>query len=230
MEGSIPPYACLSHRWGAEEVSFREWQNRGIVAIDEKEGYKKVFEACRQARIDGLDYLWADTCCIDKTSSAELSEAINSMWNWYRDCVFCIAYLADVNDTTTDGHLEQHDDHNLAASAWFLRAWTLQELLAPRDVRLFNSHWAPIGTKAELAGAISGITDIHVKAILGFSTKDWSIAQRMSWASSRNATRTEDIAYSLCGGRCHLFEPFDENSVLRHHSTTHCVLSSSGKV
>jgi len=199
VEGSIPPYACFSHRWGSEEVTFQEWQDRSNVAIDTKDGYGKVIAACRQAKIDGLNYLWADTCCIDKTSSAELSEAINSMWIWYRECVFCIAYLADVNDTVLDGHLTSHDEHTLAASEWFLRAWTLQELLAPSDVRFFNLNWALIGTKVQLADEISNIANIHREAVTKFSIKEWSIAQRMSWASSRKATRTEDVAYSLLG-------------------------------
>lgn len=48
-----------------------------------KKGYSKILGACNQARLDRLQYLWVDTNCIDKSSSAELSEAINSMYDWY---------------------------------------------------------------------------------------------------------------------------------------------------
>ena len=75
----IPPYAILSHTWGAdgEEVTFKDL----VESIGKnKTGYKKI-EFCRnQAAIDGLHFFWVGTCCIDKSSSAELCEAINSMF------------------------------------------------------------------------------------------------------------------------------------------------------
>jgi hypothetical protein len=81
FKSNIPEYAILSHRWGAEETTFEDLQNRTGT---KKASYKKIRFYGEQARHDGLKYLWVDTCCIDKSSSAELSEAINSMFRWYR--------------------------------------------------------------------------------------------------------------------------------------------------
>ena len=77
--GAVPPYAILSHTWGYEEVTFQDWQ-QNFETASSKKGFTKICLACRMAVQDGFDYLWCDTNCIDKTSSAELSEAINSMF------------------------------------------------------------------------------------------------------------------------------------------------------
>lgn len=87
-------YAILSHTWGEEELSF------DTIHLDlarSKRGYRKIVYACRQAVADGLKYAWVDTCCIDKRSSTELSEAINSMYRWYYNARICYAYLSDVS-------------------------------------------------------------------------------------------------------------------------------------
>ena len=89
----IPPYAILSHTWGDGEVTFQDLQHG---QYDHKLGFRKIHLACQQARRDRLSWCWVDTCCIDKSSSAELSEAINSMFNWYARAQVCYAYLADV--------------------------------------------------------------------------------------------------------------------------------------
>jgi hypothetical protein len=129
----IPPYAILSHTWATEEVTFQDWHD---ISLDSsKGGFAKVLGACEQAKRSNLDYIWVDTNCIDKTSSAELSEAINSMWAWYRDASVCYAYLADVPDRTpevdsdVDSIVDSEDP--FWQSKWFTRGWTLQELLAP---------------------------------------------------------------------------------------------------
>ena len=146
---------------------------------------------------DGFDYIWIDTCCIDKTSSAELSEALNSMYRWYQEAEECYAYLADV----------PHNSINRATgvtgpswkSRWFTRGWTLQELIAPLSVIFLNSEWQEIGTKSNLQRDISEITGIPSSFLLGDDLRHASIAQRMSWASKRETTRIEDLAYYLMG-------------------------------
>ncbi|KAM0325787.1 hypothetical protein ACHAQA_007089 [Verticillium albo-atrum] len=80
--GDTPPYAILSHTWGNEEISYQDWTCDLSPNLAAKSGYRKIVGACLQAEQDNLDYLWVDTNCIDKTSSAELSEAINSMFMW----------------------------------------------------------------------------------------------------------------------------------------------------
>ncbi|KAI1764602.1 HET-domain-containing protein [Hypoxylon sp. FL1150] len=184
-----PPYAILSHAWGDQEVTFQEWKHRSHPSIKGKAGYTKIVGACRCAHADKLQYLWCDTNCIDKTSSAELTEAINSMFAWYHDSQVCYAYLSDVDTKEA-----------LPKSRWWTRGWTLQEFLAPRTVVFFNRHWKMLGDKSGSARLMSGITRIHVEALKNRETvQNYSIAQRMSWAAGRQTSRTEDIAYCLLG-------------------------------
>ena len=81
ISGKIPEYAILSHTWEGEEVTFEDLQNGTGT---KKAGYEKIRFCAEQAKRDGLQYFWVDTCCIDKSNSAELAEAINSMFRWYR--------------------------------------------------------------------------------------------------------------------------------------------------
>jgi Heterokaryon incompatibility protein (HET) len=76
----IPPYAILSHTWGKDEVTLDDIKND---SSKHKAAYAKIQNSCRLAANDGLQFVWIDTCCINKSSSAELSEAINSMFKWY---------------------------------------------------------------------------------------------------------------------------------------------------
>lgn len=197
-ENAIPPYAILSHTWGDDEVSFRDIGRRDAAS---KAGYKKIEYVCADARRIGLEYVWVDTCCIDKTSSAELSEAINSMFRWYRMASYCYAYLVDVPDAPEiSTAYSEHPSPDFAGSRWFSRGWTLQELLAPEIVRFYSSGGRFLGSKLDLKKEISRITSIGEGYLTGASSL-WqaSIAKRMSWASSRQTTRTEDLAYCLLG-------------------------------
>jgi len=83
-----------------------------------------------------------DTCCIDKKSSAELSEAINSMYKWYEKSEKCYAYLEDVSSQRTSRFWD-----NFSESSWFKRGWTLQELIAPMKLKFFAEDWKPLGNK-----------------------------------------------------------------------------------
>lgn len=179
----VPHYAILSHRWEEEEVTFQDLMSgKGKEMI----GWKKIIGCCRLAMGDKMEYVWVDSCCIDKTSSAELSEAINSMFRWYRDAGICYAYLSDVS-----GPLEKANNKDaFRFSKWFTRGWTLQELLAPDDLTFFDMNWQEIGTKEGLRDTIARVTGIrHL-----FNFEDASVAQKMSWASKRETTRIEDQA------------------------------------
>ena len=192
-ENAVPQYSILSHTWGTDEVSFQDIQGPHAAS---RAGYAKIRYACQDALQRGLEYVWVDTCCIDKTSSAELSEAINSMFRWYRNAKVCYAYLADV-PAGDDVNLPQS---NFARSRWFSRGWTLQELLAPSELYFFSSNGRLLGTKHDLSKPISDITGIGEKFLTGEARlSQASIARRMSWASRRETTRTEDIAYCLLG-------------------------------
>jgi hypothetical protein len=140
------------------------------------------------------EFCWSDKNCIDKTSSAELSEAINSMYHWYRKADVCFAYLEDVPSAGTEFPLS-----SMANSRWFSRGWTLQELVAPQIIEFYASDWKFLGTKEDSCDRLSSITGIHAEALRNQPVESFSIAQKMSWASRRTTTRPEDIAYSLLG-------------------------------
>ncbi|GKZ77709.1 hypothetical protein AnigIFM56816_000490 [Aspergillus niger] len=197
---NIPEYAILSHTWGKDEVSFQDMQ---APTVTEKRGYAKIEYSCERALQDGLSYVWVDTCCIDKTSSAELSEAINSMMAWYAQSRICYAHLADVPPITD----QEFDKAAFSQSRWFTRGWTLQELIAPCELVFLAQDWSFLvarETIAELISDITGISHLFLEARpdnedLKSNLMSTSIAERMSWASERETTRTEDMAYSLLG-------------------------------
>lgn len=215
-ESEKPPYACLSHRWGKdnEELSFQEFAQKH-ESITQRPGFRKIVEAAKVVGTHDLGHLWVDTCCIDKTSSAELSEAINSMWKWYRDCKVCLVYLADVKDTCEIANGKTRfdsTDQPFRNSEWFRRAWTLQELLAPKSLEFYNRSWQPLGSKSLWAAEIASVTGIDECAVKeyrrggeihgGWRTlgrNHFTVAERMCWAAGRESTRVEDRAYSLLG-------------------------------
>lgn len=185
----IPKYAILSHTWEDEEVSLTEMSDPSARS---KKGYKKIEMTCRLSAQARLDWAWVDTCCIDKSSSAELTEAINSMYRWYQRAEICYAFLSDLK---TDSSLD-----DLKHCRWFTRGWTLQELIAPNDVQFYDGEWNNIGSKIQLAHVLSDIGAIS-PIILWYpqSLASVPVAQRLSWAAGRVTTRLEDIAYSLLG-------------------------------
>jgi hypothetical protein len=160
-------------------------------------GYAKIQNTCAQALRDGFEYAWIDTCCIDKSSSAELSEAINSMYKWYKNARICYAYLSDI--IMPDDFRDSLFSASVCISKWFTRGWTLQELIAPGVVVFYDRDWRDIGTKTSRQQEISRITGIDIHVLSGNEPWSCNVAQRMSWASRRMTTRSEDIAYSLMG-------------------------------
>ncbi|KAI6102875.1 heterokaryon incompatibility protein-domain-containing protein [Pisolithus sp. B1] len=199
-------YAILSHRWGAE-VGYEEMtglmkmEGRKRDEVRQRAGYQKIIESCKQAKKGGYEWLWIDTCCIDKRSSAELSEAINSMYRWYQNAQVCYAYLNDVDESTfpTEQDNNKFDKSN-GWPEWFVRGWTLQELIAPKKVEFFNKAWVRIGNKRRLAPKLERITGISCSVLTdSFSGRGLSVARIMSWAAHRKTTRVEDRAYSLMG-------------------------------
>ncbi|PMD65672.1 HET-domain-containing protein, partial [Hyaloscypha bicolor E] len=195
----IPKYAILSHCWGVEEVEFQhingsEWH--GMC------GATKIQYASSQCKKEGLRYIWIDTCCIDKSSSAELSEAINSMYGWYEGSVVCYAYLEDVGRalSTQTSYGPSNKDKTVEESRWFTRGWTLQELIAPAKVDFFDNQWQYLGRKEDLSPLLSRITSIPEDVLTKpENRRDCSVAKKMAWAAKRQTTRIEDVAYSLFG-------------------------------
>ncbi|KAJ3563150.1 hypothetical protein NPX13_g8302 [Xylaria arbuscula] len=217
-EPSRPPpsYVILSHTWSTnskDEVSFHAFEN--FVAMRDKpqkiakdyinylfKGYQtkspglgKILGACNAALAYGLEYLWVDTCCIDKSNHTEMAESINSMFAWYENAAICLAYISDY-------WLQQmgFDQSSLSQCRWFWRAWTLQELLAPQYVYFFDAAWTPFGEKRHLAPLLSAIIGIEMCYLTRqVSLRQASVAKRMSWASRRQTSKEEDLAYCLLG-------------------------------
>jgi len=197
---AVPPgsYAILSHTWTEdEEVSFQEFYDGNKRA--QKKGFKKIAAVCELARHRGLKWCWVDTCCIDKTSSAELSEAINSMFHWYKKSAVCFAYLEQLQPGPLQKRVATFEE-DIAKCAWFRRGWTLQELIAPRFLEFYDREWNLRGTKAGLIDVLHNITGVSTRVLSNSSfLGEVPAATRMSWAAGRQTKRVEDIAYCLLG-------------------------------
>jgi hypothetical protein len=196
---NIPPYAILSHTWGNGEVTFKDIIERTGRS---KAGFDKIQFCREQARRDGLHYCWVDTCCIDKSSSTELTEAINSMFRWYRDAAKCYVFLSDVSRPTVNSRNRSRQrpwEPAIRRSKWFTRGWTLQELIAPKSVEFFSKDWEFVGDKKSLERHICEVTGIPRNALRGSPLAGFSVTERMSWIKARQTTRKEDMAYSLLG-------------------------------
>jgi hypothetical protein len=197
FESNIPKYAIPSHRWGSEEVTLADLKNGNYKKMA---GYNKIHFCGEQAKRDGLQYLWVDTCCINKSNSTELAEAINSMFRWYQKAARCYVYLSDVSTRkrkVSDTATEYTWKSAFRDSEWFTRGWTLQELLAPRSVEFFSRNRERLGDKVTLKQQIQEITAIPISALEDALLSQFSVEERLSWAENRQTTRGEDMAYSL---------------------------------
>ncbi|OJZ84693.1 hypothetical protein ASPFODRAFT_690172 [Aspergillus luchuensis CBS 106.47] len=228
LDSDIPEYAILSHTWGKNEIFFQDLQalstgSRYWDRVVGKEGFFKIKYTCQQAIRDGLDYAWVDTCCINKSSSVEISEAINSMFQWYMRSSKCYVYLSDIPSDYGEIPLSEQAGSSVeparrrrpskydamingpfAKCRWLTRGWTLQELIAPKDLTFYGSGWNFLGTKASMTALLSTVTGIDQR-ILRDSTdtkeslRSVCVAQKMSWAAKRRTSKMEDEAYCLLG-------------------------------
>ena len=220
---TIPPYAILSHTWGADtsEVTFEDLRNG---TGKDKPGYEKIRFCGDQAGQDDLEYFWVDTCCINKADFTELSEAINSMFRLYRGAVKCYAYLSDVSSSKRkkgDQNSQKTWESAFRGSRWFTRGWTLQELLAPVSVEFFSKDGKRLGDRKSLEKQINETTRVPISALQGRPLSEFSIDERMSWMAKRETKREEDKAYSLLG-ILDIYMPLiygegEENAFLRLH-------------
>lgn len=195
-----PKYAILSHTWEDDEVTFKKWRTTNVAG---RRGYHKISGFCALAAADGYAHGCIDTCCIDKDSSTELSEAINLMYKWYEMSSLCYVYLSDL-EVPVHRLPEIYFPYPpwaitlLLSSRWWSRGWTLQELIASALVAFYDKNWNFLATKVQFARVIAYKTEID-KDIL---TKEHSLdsattAQKMSWVSARQTTREEDLAFCL---------------------------------
>ncbi|KAJ6276546.1 WD40-repeat-containing domain protein [Bipolaris maydis] len=197
-DGDIPPYAILSHTWGADgdEVTFADLQTGGCKT---KPGYKKILFCGKQARHDNLQYFWVDTCCIDTTDKAEHSWAIQSMFHWYHSATKCYVFLSDVSIKADGISVGSSSELAFRSSRWFTRGWTLQELLAPTVVEFYSQEGKMLGNKMSLELPIHKTTGIPLEVLNGTPLPCFSIKQRLQWRGDRQTKRDEDAWYSLAG-------------------------------
>jgi hypothetical protein len=199
FDENIPCYAILSHTWGAddEEVTFKDLESGSYKS---QAGYTKIRFCGEQAKTDGLQYFWVDTCCINKSSSAELQEAITSMFRWYRNSAKCYVYLSDVTVRKRDSDQTKRPwEPAFRKSRWFTRGWTLQELLGPESIEFFSREGELLGDKKMLVQQIHEITDIPIAALCGAPLSEFSVDERLRWAENRKTRKKEDKAYCLLG-------------------------------
>jgi hypothetical protein len=191
----IPRYAILSHRWEADdqEVTLQDVTNHSGGS---KQGYRKLQFCGEQAKRDGIQYFWVDSCCINKMDFTEVSTAINSMFQWYRKSAKCYVYLSDVC-IDTPSQSEAPWESAFRQSGWFTRGWTLQELLAPESVEFFSQDGRRLGDKASLERQICEATGIAIRALQGTPLSQFGVNERMSWAARRETTIEEDQVYCL---------------------------------
>ncbi|KAF4776927.1 hypothetical protein HER10_EVM0010059 [Colletotrichum scovillei] len=207
---NAPPYATLSHLWEHDEVLFQDMEDLSRAA--RRGGFLKIQLACAAAERQGLGHIWIDTCCVDKESEAERNEAVESSFRIFKSAAVCIAYLSDVRSESTmlaeytsvadfhpDNNLEGKFRHAFKRSRWFTRSWTLPELIAPPQLVFYSHGWELIGTRSQLRAHLFDITGVDPFVLQGGDLAKVSVARKMFWATSRNAYRLEDIAYSLAG-------------------------------
>lgn len=195
-----PPYAILSHTWTeGQEVTY----NKLVAgAAKDKTGYAKIRFCAEKAAEDGLLYSWVDTCCIDKSTSHDLSTAINSMFRWYQKASKCYVYLSDVQVPDEDSNAQAFRitwEEAFRQSRWFKRGWTLQELLAPASIEFFCNGGRRLGSRISLEQEIHEITKIPVRVLRGQNLTEVDLEERMSWAARRTTTLKEDKVYCLLG-------------------------------
>ncbi|KAG8217011.1 hypothetical protein J3R82DRAFT_7325 [Butyriboletus roseoflavus] len=193
----IVKYVVLSHRCGetSGEASYQDIASRRRRVAR----FKKLVQFCETSRRLGCKLAWVDTCCIDKTDTAELSEANHATYKWYANSSLCIVYLA-----------ESTSYEDWVRESWFTDSWTLQELLAPRRIKFYSKHWQPFNLlkidddrkDVAVAHHLENVTGIR-KAVLTADNSHgihghtfWEI---ISWASRRQTSRIEDRAYCLVG-------------------------------
>lgn len=199
-DDDLPPYAILSHTWTeGQEVTYNELVSG---TGKDKTGYTKILFCVDRAAEDGLQYSWVDTCSIDKSTSDELSTAINSMFRWYQGASKCYVYLSDVQ---VPAEVINAQDFRITwveafrRSRWFTRGWTLQELLAPASIEFFSKEGKRLGSRISLEQDIHEVTQIPVKALRGQILSGFSVEERLSWAANRRITLKEDKVYCLLG-------------------------------
>ncbi|KAI6022103.1 hypothetical protein EDC04DRAFT_3092806 [Pisolithus marmoratus] len=193
-------YVMFSHAWDGHEPSYQDLKKaESVWKLPHKPLNRKLRNFCQEVRRLGHNWAWSDTCCIDKDTSSILNQSLTSMYTWYAYSAATLVFLADVAHPSKLGDLRR--------SHWMTRAWTLQELLAPKVIFFYDSKWKQYlgdtgsnhkespAVMQELADAIK----IPRETIITFSPDDLGAREKLRLASTRTAKVREDIAYALIG-------------------------------
>jgi hypothetical protein len=214
QDGDTPSYAALSHVHDDDEVVYETFEHPVFLSdswsmkerweiLAMKKGYEKVRKSCEIALLSGIEWIWIGTCCIDWSSRMEMNEAINLTYQRLKRAKVCYAYLGKT-DVGTHGMIrrgyQSTADDAFLSCPWFQRSWTLQELLAPPEIRFFNANWEELGTKASLASKVFHVTGISPAYLTGqVSPRSAPYAERISWACDRKSLLIEDHVYAILG-------------------------------
>ncbi|KIK15331.1 hypothetical protein PISMIDRAFT_115314, partial [Pisolithus microcarpus 441] len=193
-------YVMFSHAWEGNEPSFQEVNVvESVWKLPNTPLNEKLRKFCKEVRRRGHNWAWSDTCCIDKSTSSTLNQSLTSMYKWYADSAATFVFLAGVTHPSKPG--------DLTHSLWMTRAWTLQELLAPKVVFFYDSEWEPYlndtgdnhKQSPEIMQELADAIKIPHGTITTFTPDDLAIREKLRLASTRNARYVEDVAYSLIG-------------------------------
>ncbi|KAK2742724.1 het and ankyrin domain protein [Colletotrichum kahawae] len=196
---TYPPsvqYAIFSHTWSSpHDDEWLSYTPAGQRSHSTKQDI--IRRVCNLALSHNLQYVWIDEACIDKSSSADVSETINSLPKYFQRATICFAFLVDLPCGTA---VPCRD--TWARCQFWTRAWTLQELILPSNLQFYDAQWHLRGERSSehLHSLISGITGIDEDILNHERTLDQaSVARKMSWAACRRSFSPEDLAYSLLG-------------------------------
>ncbi|KAG6368796.1 hypothetical protein INS49_003010 [Diaporthe citri] len=193
--GPPPSYSVFCHAHGCDDIGFEDFSNPEM--LPHKAGFHRLWQACNRARNHGSKWLWSDAVCIDRGSSAALTEAFNSLARIYQECTFSLIYLEDLPPgDCIDAGLEKR----LANCAWLRNVWVLPQLIFPKHSYIYDKDWNEIGTKTSLARQLSLATSIEQSVLINpAALGEYSVAKRISWASQLDASRPEDRSFALLG-------------------------------
>jgi len=192
-------WVMLSHRWESGELLLHNIQDMGVYDLESVGMTVKLQKFCAVAHDAGHRWAWSDTCCIDQNNLNEVQESVNSMFVWYRQSALTIVYLSDV--------LPSAQSAALANSVWNTRGWTVQEFLAPKIILFYRKDWtlylndrSPNHKESTaIIKELKDSTGIDAQALVAFHPGMTGAREKLRWASMRETTKQEDIAYSLFG-------------------------------
>ncbi|KAH7930438.1 hypothetical protein BV22DRAFT_1079017 [Leucogyrophana mollusca] len=162
----VPPYLVVSQVWG----EIKELMNIPTVdwgvPISDRRKWDVILGYCRR---EGVRWLWIDILCINQTrdsleANREKALEIPKMSSYYREATACLV-IPDRYESFSDWHKEVMGLHSefahsnvldsdstlriwnsiemlrsLIQDAWFGRVWTVQELLLPKKLVLFDGQ------------------------------------------------------------------------------------------